>query len=59
MFKNIFLGYTLLSASFISFAFADTRGTPESIPWEKGLDEALTKAKATGKPILLDFFMVG
>lgn len=59
MFKNIFLGFTLLSASFISFAFADTKGTPASIPWEKGLDEALAKAKATGQPILLDFFMIG
>ncbi|MCF6154681.1 MAG: hypothetical protein E3K36_05395 [Candidatus Brocadia sp.] len=38
-----------------SFA-ADTKNTPPSIVWEKTLDEAVTKAKMTGKPVLLDFF---
>lgn len=59
MFRTIFLSFAVLSASFISFAFADTKGAPVFIPWEKGLDEAIAQAKATGKPILLDIFMIG
>lgn len=35
---------------------ADTKNTPLAIVWEKTLDDAVTKAKTTGKPVLLDFF---
>lgn len=35
---------------------AETRNTPSSIVWEKTLDDAVAKAKTTGKPVLLDFF---
>lgn len=59
MLKNILLGFTLLATPFISLAFADRKEIPAVIQWEKGLDEAIAKAKTTGKPILLDIFMIG
>ncbi|TLD41994.1 MAG: hypothetical protein JETT_1783 [Candidatus Jettenia ecosi] len=59
MLKNILLNFTLLATPFISLAFADRKEIPVVIQWEKRLDEAIAKAKTTGKPILLDIFMIG
>ncbi|OHB39613.1 MAG: hypothetical protein A2Y09_05685 [Planctomycetes bacterium GWA2_39_15] len=36
---------------------ADSKDTLSAISWEKTFDDAVTKAKAAGKPILLDFFV--
>ena len=36
---------------------ADNKGTPPTIVWEKTLEDAIAKAKTTGKSILLDFFV--
>lgn len=36
---------------------ADNKGTPPTIVWEKTLEDAIAKAKTTGTPILLDFFV--
>ena len=36
---------------------ADNKGTPPAIVWEKTLEDAIAKAKTTGTPILLDFFV--
>ncbi len=38
--------------------FADTKETKPAILWEKTLEDAQAKAKASGKPILLDFYMI-
>ncbi|GAN32403.1 MAG: hypothetical protein DYG83_17290 [Candidatus Brocadia sp. AMX2] len=35
---------------------AETKNIPPSIVWEKTLEDAITKAKTMGKPVLLDFF---
>ena len=36
---------------------ADNKGTPPAIVWGKTLEDAIAKAKTTGTPILLDFFV--
>lgn len=36
---------------------ADNKDKPPAIVWEKNLEDAMAKAKTTGKPILLDFFI--
>ena len=36
---------------------ADNKGTLPTIVWEKTLEDAIAKAKTTGTPILLDFFV--
>ena len=36
---------------------ADNKGAPPAIVWEKTLEDAIAKAKTTGKSILLDFFV--
>lgn len=36
---------------------ADNKGAPPAIVWEKTLEDAIAKAKTTGTPILLDFFV--
>jgi hypothetical protein len=56
VFKNIFFGFTLLAIPFASLISANA---PASIQWEKGLSESIAKAKETGKPVLLDIFMIG
>jgi|GEM_PF-2095845 len=37
---------------------ADNKGGPSAIVWEKTLSDAQGKAKASGKPILIDFYMI-
>lgn len=59
MLKNIFFSFTMLAVPFISSAFSGTKEASAAIQWEKGFDEAIAKSKATGKPILLDVFMIG
>lgn len=59
MLKNVFFHFTVLAVPFISLAFSNTKEVPAVVQWEKGLDEAIAKAKAAGKPILLDIFMIG
>ena len=34
------------------------RNIMPAIVWEKTLDDAVTRAKAEGKPIFLDFYMI-
>ncbi len=36
---------------------ADSKDTVSAISWEKTFEDTITKAKTTGKPILLDFFI--
>lgn len=36
---------------------AENKGAPPAIVWEKTLEDAIAKAKTTGTPILLDFFV--
>lgn len=36
---------------------ADTKNPPPAIAWEKSLDDAVAKAKAEHKYILVDFFV--
>ncbi len=36
---------------------ADNKDVPPAIVWEKNLEDAIAKAKTTGKSILLDFFV--
>ncbi|MGQ3684396.1 MAG: hypothetical protein ACUBOA_05195 [Candidatus Loosdrechtia sp.] len=59
MFKNMFICFTLLAVPFASFVFADSKEVPAVIQWEKGLGDAIARAKETGKPVLLDVFMIG
>ncbi|TVM03767.1 MAG: hypothetical protein CV087_03395 [Candidatus Brocadia sp. WS118] len=48
---------TLIAVSLSVTLAADTKGAPPAITWEKSLDEAVAKAKAEHKNILLDFFV--
>ena len=36
---------------------ADNKDTPPTIVWGKTLEDALTKSKAAGMPVMLDFFV--
>lgn len=45
----------LVASTLVTFA-ADTKNAPPAIAWEKTIDDAVAKAKASGRPILLDFF---
>lgn len=36
---------------------ADTKNAPPAISWEKSLDDAVAKAKAEHKNVLMDFFV--
>ncbi|KKO20100.1 MAG: hypothetical protein DCC43_05690 [Candidatus Brocadia sp.] len=48
----------ILIAVFLPVALAaDTKNVPKAIAWEKSLDDAVAKAKAEHKGILLDFFV--
>ncbi|KAB2832396.1 MAG: hypothetical protein F9K48_10575 [Candidatus Brocadia sp.] len=47
---------TLVVVSFSVTLAAETKDAPPAIVWEKGLDEAVAKAKVAHKNILLDFF---
>lgn len=48
---------TLVVVPFSVTLAAATKDMPAAIVWEKSLDEAVAKAKATHKNILLDFFV--
>jgi len=41
----------------VGIGIADNKGAPPAIVWEKTLEDAIAKAKTTGKSILLDFFV--
>ena len=43
--------------SVTDIGIADNKSTPPAIVWEKTLEDAIAKAKTTGKSILLDFFI--
>ncbi len=58
MLKNILLGVPLLMIPIMTSLFADTKETVPAIVWEKTFEDAQAKAKASGKPILLDFYMI-
>jgi hypothetical protein len=40
----------------MAVAAADERGTPVAIPWTRDYKAAFKEAKATGRPILLNFY---
>ena len=48
---------TLITVSLSVTIAADTKDAPSAIAWEKSLDDAVAKAKAEHKNILLDFFV--
>ena len=48
---------TLITVSLPVTLAADTKDAPPAIAWEKSLDDAVVKAKAEHKNILLDFFV--
>ncbi|MCF6158063.1 MAG: hypothetical protein E3K32_05720 [wastewater metagenome] len=58
MIKNFVLGLLVLIVSVPTILFAEAKHMPSSISWEKSLEDAVAKAKDTGKPVLLDFFMI-
>jgi hypothetical protein len=45
----------IISAAGIGIA--DNKDVPPAIVWEKNLEDAIAKARTTGKSILLDFFV--
>ncbi|MBI5795219.1 MAG: hypothetical protein HZA47_02750 [Planctomycetes bacterium] len=47
----------LITIPIVGAVIADNKGTPPTIVWEKNLEDAIAKAKTTGKSILLDFFV--
>lgn len=58
MLKTIVLGFMVLTVPITAILYADMEITPPAILWEKNLEDAMAKAKAAGKPVLLDFFMI-
>ncbi len=56
MTKHIFACFILLLTPLTVTLATETKDTPLLIVWEKTLDDAVAKAKTSGKPILLDFF---
>ena len=57
MFKYVLIGFAIISSVPITKIFAaDIKDAPTTIAWEKTFEDATTKAKSAGKPILLDFF---
>ena len=52
------LGIPLFLLPVITSIFADIKETKPAIVWEKTLSDAQVQAKAPGKPILLDFYMI-
>ena len=57
MLKNILLGVPLLMLPIMTSIFADIKESKPVILWGKTLEDAIAAAKATGKPIFLDFFI--
>ncbi len=47
----------LITIPIAGIGIADNKGAPPAIVWEKTLEDSLAKAKASGKPVLLDFFI--
>ncbi len=58
MVGKILLGIPLFLLPVITSIFADIKETKPAIVWEKTLSDAQVQAKAPGKPILLDFYMI-
>lgn len=56
MLKYVLPCLILLVAPLTVTLAADTKNAPPAIVWEKTFDDAVTKAKTAGNPILLDFF---
>ena len=52
------LGIPLFLLPVMTALFADTKDGKPAIVWEKTLSDAQVQAKASGKPILLDFYMI-
>ncbi len=38
--------------------FADTKEGKPAIVWEKTVEDAIARAKTSGKPVLVDFYMI-
>ena len=51
VFRRISLGVLLLMVGTIPALIAS-----EEIKWEKTLEESMSKAKETGKPMMMDFY---
>ncbi len=47
----------LITIPIAGIGTADNKNAPTAIVWEKNLEDAIAKAKTTGKSILLDFFV--
>ena len=58
MVGKILLGIPLFLLPVMTALFADTKDGKPAIVWEKTLSDAQVQAKASGKPILLDFYMI-
>lgn len=58
MLRNILLGMPLFMLPIMTSIFAGAKETKPAIVWEKTLEDALAVAKAAGKPIFLDFYMI-
>ncbi len=53
-----FLVAAVSMTPFAKTVLADDKGGPPAIVWEKTLSDAQGKAKASGKPVLVDFYMI-
>ncbi|MCY3723272.1 MAG: hypothetical protein OXG97_13700 [Candidatus Poribacteria bacterium] len=51
VFRRISLGVLLLMVGTVPALIAS-----DEIKWEKTLEDSLTKAKKTGKPMMMDFY---
>jgi len=57
MLKHNKLYLSALTMSLILVVAAEVRGTSPTITWGKDLGEVTKEAKASGKQILIDFFV--
>ncbi len=58
MSRRVLSFLVVLAAIFLAKpVIADSKDTLSAISWEKTFEDTITKAKAPGKPILLDFFI--
>jgi thiol-disulfide isomerase/thioredoxin len=46
----------MMLALIVAFAFGGSPAKPGSVKWEHRLEDALKKAKASGKPVMIDFW---
>ena len=51
VFRRISLGVLLLMVGTVSALIAS-----DEIKWEKTLEDSMTKAEETGKPVMMDFY---